>query len=111
MNMNQPPINLNENLRQHIKKAVAALTSNPETQDPRILLILEYINKMNVYDRNLMLAYLFVCDYSTLKVSYLLGTSRQAIKAHITELNKEIQNYVNTHYKPYMHDADNILCD
>jgi hypothetical protein len=111
MNMKLTPIPFNEELRKQIKDAIAALTDNPKTQDPRILLTIECINQMSVYDRNLMFAYMFICDYSTLELSKLFGASRQAIKGHIMELNKQIQSYVKSHYQPNLSDTDNLFCD
>jgi len=103
------PINFNEELRQQIKDAITELTKNPETQDMYVLLTIECINQMNVFDRNLMFAYMFICDYSTLGVAKIFGTSRQAIKAHINQLNIQIKSYVESHYKPNLSDTDNCF--
>lgn len=111
MIMKLTPTPFNNELRDKIKNSIKELTDNPETQDPRVLLTIECIKQLNVYDRNLMFAYMFICDYSTLELSKMFGASRQAIKGHILELNKQIQNYVTTHYKPTLHDADNSFCN
>lgn len=105
------PVELNNDLRQQIKESIDALTVNPETQDPRVLLSIEAINKLNIYDRNLMCAYMFICDYKPLEVARLFRTTRQAVQARISEINKQIQTYVNSHLKPDLSDTDYSLCD
>lgn len=96
--MKQIQVTFNEELRNKIQTSIQELLSDPEC-DRRIPLVMDCINQLNIYDKNIMYAYMFLCDYSTLELAHLFGISRQAANARITSLNKQIQAYVKSHVK------------
>lgn len=107
--MKQIQVTFNEELRNKIKIAIQELLNDPEC-DRRIPLTIDCINQLNVFDRNFVYAYMFLCDYSVTELAHMFGISRQAANGRIITLNKQIQAYVKSHIKSTLPCANCCFC-